>query len=43
MFDDKVVRIQTLVLSIALGVLEELQQELSRLERPSSLGSAVDL
>ena len=43
MFDDKVVRIQTLVLSIALSVLEELKEELSRLERPSSLGGAVDL
>lgn len=42
-FDDKVVRIQTLVLSIALSVLEELEQKLSRLERPSSLGSSMDL
>ena len=42
-FDDKVVRIQTLELSITLRVLQQLQQELARLERPSSLAGSVRL
>ena len=41
--NDKVVGVQTLVLSVALGVLQELEQELSRLERPSALGGSVNL
>ena len=43
MFDDQVVRVQSLVLSVALGVLEQLQKELSRLQGPSSLGGSMNL
>ena len=43
MFDDQVVRVQSLVLGVALRVLEELQQELGGLERPPALGGPVHL
>ena len=43
MFDDQVVGVESLVLGVALRVLQELQQELGGLERPPALGGAVDL
>ena len=43
MVDDQVVRIQSLVLCVRLGVLEEVEQELGRLLGPPSLRGAVDL
>ena len=43
MFNDQVVRVQSLVLGVALRVLQELQQELGGLERPPALGSSVHL
>ena len=43
MFNDQVVRVQSLVLGVALRVLEQLEEELSGLERPPALGGAVDL
>ena len=41
--DDQVIGVQSLVLGIALSVLEELQEELSGLKRPSSLGGSMNL
>ena len=43
MLNDQVVGVQSLVLGVALSVLEELQKELSRLQRPSSLGGSMNL
>ena len=41
--DDQMVRVQPLVLGIALRVLQEVQQELGRLERPPALSGPVNL
>merc|ERR1719370_2310119 len=41
--NDQVVGVQSLVLGVALSVLEELQKELSGLQRPSSLGGSMNL
>ena len=41
--DDQVIGVQTLVLGIALSVLEELEKELGGLDWPATLASAVDL
>ena len=43
MVDDQVVDVQSLVLGVALGVLEEVQEELGRLLGPATLAGAVDL
>ena len=43
MFNDQVVGVETLVLGVTLSVLQELEQELRGLERPSALGSPVHL
>ncbi len=41
--DDQVVGVKALVLGVALGVLEQVQQELGGLLGPAALGGAVDL
>jgi len=41
--DDQVVGVQALVLSVALRVLQELEQELCGLEGPPALGGSVNL
>lgn len=41
--DDQVVSVKALVLGVALGVLEQVQQELGGLLGPAALGRAVDL
>ncbi len=41
--DDQVVGVKTLVLCVALGVLEQMQQELCRLLGPATLRGAVHL
>ncbi len=41
--DDQVVGVQSLVLSVALGVLQQVQEELGRLLGPATLGGPVDL
>merc|ERR550525_2060672 len=41
--NDQVIGVKTLVLGVALGVLEHVQQELGGLDWPPSLGGAVDL
>ena len=43
MLDDQVVGVQALVLSVALRVLQELEQELCGLEGPPALGGSVNL
>merc|ERR1719244_1628017 len=43
MFNDEVVSIKALVFGIALGIFHQVQQELSRLQRPSTLGSTVNI
>merc|ERR1712012_602151 len=43
MFNDQVVGVETLVLGVTLSVLQELEEELRGLERPSALGSPVHL
>ena len=43
MLDDQVVGVQALVLGVALRVLQELEQELCRLEGPPALGGSVNL
>ena len=43
MLDDQVIGVQSLVLGIALSVLEKLKKELSGLQRPSSLGGSMNL
>ena len=40
--NDEVVGVQSLVLRVALGVLEHVEEELAGLERPTSLTGAVD-
>jgi len=40
--NDEVVCVQSLVLRVALGVLEHVEEELAGLERPTSLTGAVD-
>ena len=43
MLDDQVIGVQSLVLGVALSVLEKLKKELSGLQRPSSLGGSMNL
>ena len=42
-FNDKVVSIESLVLSIALGILQEMKKEFSRLQWPPSLSCTVNI
>ena len=42
MIDDEMISIQTLVLSIALCILEHVKEELGGLEGPTTLAGAVD-
>ena len=43
MVNDEVVDVESLVLSVALGILQKVEEELGRLLGPATLAGAVDL